>query len=501
MEKEIWKDIEGYNGRYQISNLGRVKYVKFFENYRRKGPFTKERIMEYKYIKHKRNRVIIYPSVRLFKSRYSKHEPTVESLMISHFLPKPNDGKELVYCDGNISNLALSNLYWALNSKILDDSWIKISKYLKLHCDKSKVMMTYDELVSSEEGTLLYEIIKRKFGGMKAVAAKLGFKVIDTRKFGNQDVNEWNEETVKQMCIKYFDGNVPTLTETKTVLGLQRGIAMIGGWKKLYKLLGKIPPLKRQYKTLDNEIVESTYEAIFSNYSFINGIGYKYNDLIWNDSDHRYDFLLKDIYGNNVYVEVWGMMGYKNYDSKRKMKEKMYLNSNKILMSIERKDIERKSVEYINNVLTKLMTTFNIKHDNFCPDINKIRDFYNQTEENWLKDIKNYCDDRQLRITPSEAELSEAGFTKYFYYLRENNFSTQRIADYLNLPSQSNPGDYYKDDLNVEWELQLLINKLDTFPTHRQIYTFLRGGISRKGMVYWSDHFGYIKEGDKYIKK
>lgn len=28
MEKEIWKDIPGYNGYYQVSNLGKVKSLR-----------------------------------------------------------------------------------------------------------------------------------------------------------------------------------------------------------------------------------------------------------------------------------------------------------------------------------------------------------------------------------------------------------------------------------------------------------------------------------------
>ena len=38
--KEIWKDIEGYKGLYQVSNLGRVKSL----NYKRTG---KEKILIY----------------------------------------------------------------------------------------------------------------------------------------------------------------------------------------------------------------------------------------------------------------------------------------------------------------------------------------------------------------------------------------------------------------------------------------------------------------------
>ena len=36
MNKEIWKDIEGYEGLYQISNLGRVKSLKYNKSQKEK---------------------------------------------------------------------------------------------------------------------------------------------------------------------------------------------------------------------------------------------------------------------------------------------------------------------------------------------------------------------------------------------------------------------------------------------------------------------------------
>lgn len=56
MQKEIWKDIEGYEGEYQISNYGNVKSL----NYLRTG---KERIL-----KPGKNRGGYY-YVQLYKTR------------------------------------------------------------------------------------------------------------------------------------------------------------------------------------------------------------------------------------------------------------------------------------------------------------------------------------------------------------------------------------------------------------------------------------------------
>ena len=47
IEKEVWKDIQGYEGKYQVSNLGNVKSL----NYRGTG---KERMLKTKKLRNSR---------------------------------------------------------------------------------------------------------------------------------------------------------------------------------------------------------------------------------------------------------------------------------------------------------------------------------------------------------------------------------------------------------------------------------------------------------------
>ena len=98
MRKEIWKDIPGYEGLYQVSNLGRVKSL----NYRRSG---KEHILA----EHKTGNRLLYSQVHLSKNNIVKHY-YIHILVWEAFNgPKP-DGMVINHKDENPGNNALDNL-------------------------------------------------------------------------------------------------------------------------------------------------------------------------------------------------------------------------------------------------------------------------------------------------------------------------------------------------------------------------------------------------------
>lgn len=43
--KEIWKDIKGYEGLYQVSNLGRIKSLKRYRKNNKSGYVQEEKIL------------------------------------------------------------------------------------------------------------------------------------------------------------------------------------------------------------------------------------------------------------------------------------------------------------------------------------------------------------------------------------------------------------------------------------------------------------------------
>lgn len=100
MDEEIWKDIEGYEGLYMVSNLGRVKSL----NYNRTG---KEKILKPQ--KNSKGRF----QVSLCKNR-KQVKRQVHSLVLESFVPNP-DPENLTECnhkDENPENCIVSNLEW-----------------------------------------------------------------------------------------------------------------------------------------------------------------------------------------------------------------------------------------------------------------------------------------------------------------------------------------------------------------------------------------------------
>lgn len=94
--REIWKDIEGYEGSYQVSNLGRVKTLG-----RRR---VRESIMKTEIYKG-------YDRISLSKNNKSKHY-FVHRLVAAAFISNPNNLPCVNHKDENPSNNNANNLEW-----------------------------------------------------------------------------------------------------------------------------------------------------------------------------------------------------------------------------------------------------------------------------------------------------------------------------------------------------------------------------------------------------
>ena len=108
--KEIWKDVVGYEGLYQVSNLGNVKSVeREMQNYRG-NKFIKvskpigKFINKYGYIR-----------VTLYKNGIPRPF-TVHRLVATAFIPNPMGLKDINHIDFNKKNNNIENLEWCSRS-------------------------------------------------------------------------------------------------------------------------------------------------------------------------------------------------------------------------------------------------------------------------------------------------------------------------------------------------------------------------------------------------
>ena len=96
---EEWRDIKGYEGLYQVSNLGRVK------SFKDNNGNCREKILNYKPKKDG------YIQVKLFKNgtyRIFK----VHRLVAESFIPNPDNYPIINHKDENKTNNTVSNLEW-----------------------------------------------------------------------------------------------------------------------------------------------------------------------------------------------------------------------------------------------------------------------------------------------------------------------------------------------------------------------------------------------------
>lgn len=111
MNNEIWKDIPGYEGLYQASNLGRIKSLNRKFYYGSKQKIIKEKIKK-QCETAKRNNKKGYLCTRLLNSNNKSKAEYVHILVAKTFLKNDENKPTVNHKDGNKFNNCVDNLEW-----------------------------------------------------------------------------------------------------------------------------------------------------------------------------------------------------------------------------------------------------------------------------------------------------------------------------------------------------------------------------------------------------
>ena len=105
--KEVWKDINGYEGLYQVSNLGRVKSLaRRVRNHRCGATRLIQEQMLTPTDNGKGYKIVCLRNNRAKKNKY------VHRLVAEHFLSNPMGKKYINHLDYDTSNNVVANLEW-----------------------------------------------------------------------------------------------------------------------------------------------------------------------------------------------------------------------------------------------------------------------------------------------------------------------------------------------------------------------------------------------------
>jgi hypothetical protein len=106
--QEIWKNIIGYEGKYQVSNTGKVRSMNYNNTH------------TIKELKQKLNRYGYYEVELSINNKKRTH--MVGRLVAEHFIPNPNYKNEVMHI-GDPTDNSVNNLCWAYDSEVKHNTY------------------------------------------------------------------------------------------------------------------------------------------------------------------------------------------------------------------------------------------------------------------------------------------------------------------------------------------------------------------------------------------
>lgn len=115
MQEEVWKDVKGYEGLFQVSSEGRVKSCEREIPYLVKGKYPSKRIISSTILKtYKNNKGYVVVDLH---NQGNRDKRTIHRLVAETFIDNPDGKPQVGHLDCDRTNNKLENLYWCTQSE------------------------------------------------------------------------------------------------------------------------------------------------------------------------------------------------------------------------------------------------------------------------------------------------------------------------------------------------------------------------------------------------
>ena len=254
-QSEIWKDITGYKGLYQVSNWGRIKSLPRIVKFGNQKRLIDEKILS------PRNHTRVnnaYQTIILYKGNQKSKTFYVHRLVAKMFVKGFFHGADVNHIDGNKSNNKSSNLEWCTRKENINHA-LKVLGVI--HGDysfhkrwNSKPIVQLDlEGNKIADWTSAYECMRktgipeaniRRCMMLKGLHVTRGYKwyfADDYYKTPNKSVFAENKikSNPRSMCVMVKDVNGNTCKKYQSMRQLAKVIGCCSGTIRKYKDSGK----------------------------------------------------------------------------------------------------------------------------------------------------------------------------------------------------------------------------------------------------------------------